>query len=306
MNRADQLTCPDCTFVTNASTPRRAEQALRTHQKSHTEGFGARGAQHGTRSGFVLHHRRGEDPCQPCEAAAQEYHNAYWHNHRRFIEGTPHVPTTRVVEHLAALRASGMGVRRISQLSGVSPSTIAKLPDNRLGMRPQTARRLLAVKPSTYLRALVPAQRRCQALAAIGWDARRVAERSGLRMRVISDITAGRMQQVSEPTDVAVRRTYEMLCMTPGPSQRARNWARSRGWAPPLAWDDIDRDAYPAMPDEPVTRLEEAQWLAETGETFEAAATRLNLSREGLENYLRRHDGGVEVLHQLQRNRRPA
>lgn len=33
---------------------------------------------------------------------------------------------------------------------------------------------------------------------------------------------------------------FEELCMTAGPSVRARNYARRQGYAPPLAWLDID------------------------------------------------------------------
>jgi cobalamin biosynthesis protein CbiG len=42
--------------------------------------------------------------------------------------------------------------------------------------------------------------------------------------------------------ELAVRMAalYDELSATPGPSEVAARHARERGWAPPLAWDDID------------------------------------------------------------------
>ncbi|MEK6311934.1 MAG: hypothetical protein V4755_14635, partial [Curtobacterium sp.] len=58
---------------------------------------------------------------------------------------------------------------------------------------------------------------------------------------------------------------YERLWRGPGAdrcasaaAQRARRFAASHGWAPPMAWDDIDHDAAPASP----VRLDDASAAA--------------------------------------------
>lgn len=104
------------------------------------------------------------------------------------------------------------------------------------------ARQYVARGPMT-----IPAlgtQRRIRALQAIGWRISDIADALGL----------ANSRGVCQPlwqllTRDVVRRTtaervaalYDQWCMTPGPAA-ARNaaMARRRGWAPPLAWDDID------------------------------------------------------------------
>jgi hypothetical protein len=71
----------------------------------------------------------------------------------------------------------------------------------------------------------------------------------------MEQVTAGRARQVAA--------LYDDLSMTPPPetnqreriaASRSRNFARQRGWAPPLAWDDIDNDEAPATVDAPPPR----------------------------------------------------
>lgn len=242
MSEHEQLACPSCAYRTMSTTPKRAENALRMHLVVHEPGGGS----HGTRSGFVMHHQRGEDPCEACKAAAYEYHHRYYQEARKFVDGVPHVPAGKVLAHVARLRAGGMGTRRIAEKAGVSLHTVQHLGKRSKGIRPVTARRLLAVQADPFWRPAEPVRRRVRALAVIGWDARSIADRAGVSIAVVADLTAGRTVRVSEKSDEALRAVYEDLCMTPGPSARVQRYATAKGWVPPLGWDDIDRDEHPA------------------------------------------------------------
>lgn len=259
MNAGEQLSCPSCTYRTSSTTPKRAENALRMHLVVHAPGGGS----HGTRSGFVMHHQRGEDACDACKAAAAEYHHRYYQEARKFVDGVPHVPTRKVLAHVDRLRVAGMGTRRIAEKAGVSLHTVQNLGKRSKGVRPRTAAKLLAVSPDLFWRPAEPVRRRVQALAALGWNARSVADRAGLSIAVVADLTAGRTERVSEKSDDALRSVYDALCMTPGPSARAQRYAKAHGWVPPLGWDDIDQDQRPAevVPAASGRRVDLDEWV---------------------------------------------
>lgn len=200
--------------------------------------------QHGTRSCYVSGCRREE-----CRAASREYGRNYWLQYRRPLEGSPHVPAERAAQHVAELRAAGMGKREIARAAGVRFETVRAIATRRLGVRPETERKLLAVQLNTYLRPATGPQRRVRALARIGWTRAAIAVAAGLTEHTVGDVAAGAVLSVTRQTETAVRRAYDALSMTPGPSVHNRSRAASKGWAPPLAWDDDTIDDPEAMPD---------------------------------------------------------
>jgi hypothetical protein len=102
----------------------------------------------------------------------------------------------------------------------------------------------------------------------------------------------------------AILALYDDLSMTPadGPGAwRALSDARKHGWAPPLAWDDIDDpnetpDTGEVKYDKsgrPVQRdriVENAQWLADADENLTAVCDRLDITPENLYQACRRSD----------------
>jgi hypothetical protein len=80
--------------------------------------------------------------------------------------------------------------------------------------------------------------RRRQALAAMGYNWSELAAHYGRAVTVLR----GHLERptVQKATFQRWVRLYDALCTIPGPSSRARFYARRMGWAPPLAWDDID------------------------------------------------------------------
>lgn len=176
------------------------------------------------------------------------------HRKRQIAYGRwrPFVDAEPARQHVLALRAAGMGPVTISRLSGVAHGALGKLiyGDRQRGLapskriRPETEAKILAVEATLeHLApgAKVPALgtlRRVQALVAIGWTIAELARRL--------DIPRLRLDRLDERSHVqaqtarAVDALFRELCMTPGPSNRARRAAERKGWPPPLAWDDID------------------------------------------------------------------
>lgn len=90
--------------------------------------------------------------------------------------------------------------------------------------------------------------RRLQALAALGWPSAAIAARLQVSdAAVIARTTSSRT--VDRRTAARVRRVYDELSMSVGPSSITRKRALAKGWVPPLAWDDdtIDDPAAEAQ-----------------------------------------------------------
>lgn len=86
--------------------------------------------------------------------------------------------------------------------------------------------------------------RRIRALMALGWRYRDIDNLAGYQTSRASWAHNLVVQQrVHIDTAERVARIYDELSMSRGPSNRLRNLAAKNGWAPPLAWDDIDDPA---------------------------------------------------------------
>jgi hypothetical protein len=85
-------------------------------------------------------------------------------------------------------------------------------------------------------------RRRLQALIAIGWPIRELARQMGWTGNP-GLLLYGERQQVHKHTAALVADVYDRLWDVPGPSVRSRRAAARAGYAPPLAWDDIDDPA---------------------------------------------------------------
>ncbi len=226
------------------------------HTKVHHE--------HGTRNAYVFDHCR----CAPCTAANTAAHQA---RARSIAYGRwqPYVDADAARAHLQHLARAGIGLKRAAALSGISYGSLSRLaygepatgrgPTRRI--RPQTEQRILAVtaNPGNRAdRALVDAtgtQRRIQALVTNGWAQEQLARRIGRQGRSFRRLLT--QATVTAATARAVSAIYEQLWDVPPPTHtatenraatKARAYATQLGWAPPMAWDDIDTDAEPPEP----------------------------------------------------------
>lgn len=260
--------------------------------------------EHGTRLGYVVDKCR----CEDCREAA----TAYERNRRRqtaygrYDHGR--VDAEPVREHLRYLMDNGVSYKQASKLSGVSLSAVGAIlygrPERNHGPYPRvsrsTADKILAVRPSLdgmadgrYIDS-TGTKRRVQALVAIGWSRARIGERIGISPTNMSAFLQADQCTVTKAK--VVRALYNELWNKPqqGTDQRsrisanrARNYARSQGWVPPLAWDDGTIDDPAAKPavfaETPLVhgeeRISDIEFLIHTG-----AGQSEILSRLGFKN----------------------
>lgn len=237
-------------------------------------------------------------------------HAAAWHRNRRrqtaYGRWQPFVPVTAALTHVAALNRAGMTDRQIAKAAGLTDCDLWEMRRSRDKIRPETEARILAVRLD--LRALDPkaflpsrgAERRLQALRAIGWPGPQLAARSGLSADTLSRIY--RSPYVWASTMIRVHELYDDLRhqnptehgVLAWVAERSRREARKKGWAVPAAWTDIDAAAGPnpkvsRMDYRPVplvrSRAEvvtETAHLAAGGATREQVAARLGIDWDSI------------------------
>jgi hypothetical protein len=218
--------------------------------------------QHGDRVTYVLDRCR----CLPCCYAASVYElertkrNAYGRSN--LVDAGP------VREHVAALMAAGVGLKRIVAVSGTPQGVLWKLVYGKNGGTPSrrvtrsTADRLLALDPADPALLAdgakvcsVGTTRRLQALSCLGWSIGRLAAEAGLDRQRLDGAIHGR--PVVAGTARVVAALYERLWDKHPPADTHRekisvtrtiHRSRDAGWAPPLAWDDESIDDPAALP----------------------------------------------------------
>ena len=161
-------------------------------------------------------------------------------------------------QHVLALKAAGMGDRRIAELAGVARNNVRDLLTGRRDRSPaqtllrRNADKIMSVTADPAPGAHVDACgtiRRLRALVAIGHTQTALCSRLGVTPGNGCQLFRGERTWVTAATATKVADLYNQLAMTPGPSGRARRHAHTRGWAPPLAWDDDLIDNPNAQPD---------------------------------------------------------
>lgn len=220
-----------------------------------------------TRTCYVAHKCR----CDGCTegSRASEEKRRRQHLYGTFDNGL--VDAAPVRAHIETLQASGLGWKRIAELSGVGYTAISQLIYGRKGSNTdprkgevlkrvsrEKAEKILALQPSIeFLRegALVPAlgtHRRIQALVCNGWSLNAISTRLGNDTSNLTTLL--RRDHVRKATHQAVEALFAELWNVQAPTStwhekasatRAIRYAKARRWLPPLAWDDPDTDREP-------------------------------------------------------------
>jgi len=165
----------------------------------------------------------------------------------RYVDAEP----TR--SRLAELTAAHVPLRALGRACGLSDTGVkAILAGTRSQVQHETANRVARVclrdiysEQATGHVPKIGAVRRVHALMAMGWSHQQL-EAAGVpnTARLLSG--TGHLVTVERWRDVC--EVFDRLSMTPGPSPETRGWARARGYAPPLAWDDDSIDDPTARP----------------------------------------------------------
>lgn len=258
------------------------------------------GHQHGTYAAYKLDACR----CKPCSKTAVDYDRTRIRQ-TAYGRWQPYVDAHPARQHVRALQAAGIGLKRIADLAGISHGSLAKLmygerqrnlaPSKRL--RPATATALLAVQPDPAACApgtRIPARptwRRIEGLVALGYPKAWIAEQLG-RARCIQFGS----DEVLASTAADVVRLAARIGDSPGPSDRARRYAAARGWLVPGYGtdDDIARldDARRELADhertERLQRRQRAQQLHAAGVQSRDIAAALGTTVDVVQADLRR------------------
>ena len=201
---------------------------------------------------YTLHACR----CTPCRqsntarAAKRRKRIAYGRHQPRLTDATA------ARKHLLHLRAQGIPAHVVGTAAGVSRGVVQHIAaGTRTQINSPTADRILAVTADAALATKVPAigaHRRLQALTYIGWTNVQIEERMAAGVTMTSWIL--RHDRITQDLHRRVQEVYDALWNQPPPdaygNRRAAARARTRGWAPPLAWDDDEIDSPDTRPSE--------------------------------------------------------
>ena len=167
------------------------------------------------------------------------------------------VPHERAWQRLDTWLSAGYSPAWIASACGLTVTGVQHLATRSRGdqgvMSRHNARAILSADITTATTGhgpIVGATRRLQALGAMGWSMMAVADETGLHFVTLACVQRGAQKRIGAQLNRGITDVHDRLHMTPGPSVRARNDAHRNGWAPPLAWDDIDD------PDETPTGVE--------------------------------------------------
>lgn len=198
-------------------------------------------AEHGTRSRYVRGCR-----CDDCRTANRTYARraAVYGWSERVASHWTDADAAR--EHIARLQAQGMGYKRVAEKAGLSVSCLHTIiwgkhgyPAKRILRRNSDAILAVAFDPADSA-VIDPTGtvRRIRAMQAMGWPLREIGSRAGgIQASNLGTIVCSGRGVYAE-TARRIAAVYDELSMLPGPSARSRSMALSRGWLPPLAWDD--------------------------------------------------------------------
>lgn len=213
-------------------------------------------------------------------------------------------------DHITTLLVAGASRRAVAAAAGISPSVISRILADQAHLRRVTADAILKVtveqlRARTGGRDFVPdlgARRRIQALMAIGHSAAAIATATGdpdVSIRIVYNVLNKPGRWISQANHDRFDAAFRALAMTPGASTRSRTTAQAKGWAPPLAWEDLDDPAAtPNLGDTTDDRgyrrlhLDDLEHLLDNDGpwTWEGITARLGVSRSAIENACARHD----------------
>ncbi|MBN9176099.1 MAG: hypothetical protein J0I43_01835 [Microbacterium sp.] len=243
---------------------------------------------HGEVGTCYVHHQCRCDDCVTSQTK-RNYRRLQLKAYGRYDTGL--VDADPVREHLIMLGEFGLGYKRVASIAGLGITPVRNViwgrqdPGPRKGemqkrIKRETAEAILSVKPDISLLAggaRIPARgthRRMQALVARGWSQSKLTDRLGVERSNFGVMMT--REHVTADLHRRAERLFEELWDQLPPNEEWRDkiaytrtvaYAKQRRWLPPLAWDDIDNDVDPPVPDDEEGGLDDmAVELAIAGE----------------------------------------
>jgi len=254
---------------------------------------------HGTTTAYLQHGCR----CDECRSNHARHQKRYRLDRARGVQRLVDAQPLR--EHVDKLTAAGMSQWDITIAAGWKSRNALADAYRRVNVHPATLARVLAVTapPASRRNGYVDAtgsRRRLQALAVMGWSTRRIARELGnLDPQTYQYIESGRTKTIRRRTAQAITELYDRLWSQQGPSPRSTRVALTKGWVPPLAWDDDEIDDPKASPRSsgwvPKSQRDRQQVVEDFLDTWDhhggrvdIAAHRLNMTISALDRALHR------------------
>ncbi|MCV7212632.1 hypothetical protein [Mycolicibacterium canariasense] len=188
------------------------------------------------------------------------------------------------------LRAAGWTWAAIAQAAGLTDQGVYYIRGARTVQRATyTAIMSIPVVDGDGMVDSLGSARRIQALMAIGWSQAECARR--LKMTPQRLWHTMQHKRIRADKARAIDALFRELCMTPGKSVRARNYAHASGWPPPLGWDCIDDpNETPNLGDRYASFLERYEDAISIGIPLLELPRRLGLLPDSLAASMRRNN----------------
>jgi transcriptional regulator with XRE-family HTH domain len=280
--------------------------------------------QHGTRACYVLDRCR----CEPCakanrDAESERTRLKAYGRYNKYVSGEhvrAHIQTLRDAGMglKTIAKRAGIGTGTMSKIVyGVyAPGTGGRngkgdliRPPSRRVLR-ETAEKLYAIDP-TWSEGPLPladgavlcaedsrrTHQRLQALVALGWSMSELGRRLGIHWATNAHPIIKGERRVTVETARKADALFEQLCMTLPPENhqreriaaaRSRNYAKARGWLPPLALDDLAEPTEDQWTPRHTQRHEDYQWLVGNGASHDEALRRIGWTPAAYEMAQRR------------------
>lgn len=251
---------------------------------------------------------RPKKKCAKPTCPRKEQNGGFCKQHYRLaMAGKPMglVSAGRASEHIAKLKAMGIGTPRIGELAGMPQVSVWRITEQDQILARTEAKILSIPLPGAAHElakdgapvAVIGTQRRLRALQVLGYRGIDLAERLGIQRRTVQSICAGEQDFVSADVARRVASLFEELQLTPGGTEVTRSRSLRKGWHPPLAWDEDAIDDPAATPQQH-DRMEAkpGDWwdsyleLREMGLEPRAAADRMRLPWKTVYDRLRVRD----------------
>ena len=193
--------------------------------------------QHGTDAAYKCGCCRCPDCTAASTRAVKRARYARTHGRPGIVAAEP------VREHMRRLVAAGMTVSRIGIAAGMAPTDGRRILTSTSDvLRRTTAEAILAVSAAPLTVPSVGARRRIQALALLGWSMPAICDAGGIAPGTLRGAQVE--DRITVRTNDAIRHAHDLLWNATPPdvwqTRRRRVQARRAGYAPTLAWDDID------------------------------------------------------------------
>jgi hypothetical protein len=259
---------------------------------------------HGTRAGYLAGCRQHD-----CADANRRY--CKQRRNKVHQTGPLTVPTHRAQAHLQELQkyVSLSALESAGNISRGHMTQILNGTIKRIGRHTEHAILTIPLNEITGNRWVkaTGARRRLQALHALGYSFERIARECKSAKQLMATIARNDREWLTADMDRRIREVYDQLSMklpdaaTPHLQvgiTKSRNRAQQLGWAPPLAWNDIDNpDEQPTGIHDPnriqphtAHRREHLLDLDDCAASLSEACRRLNITPDALEKWCERHD----------------